>query len=267
MATKRKMKRFLEGGEAQVGTDYTDSHSGMKEAYDADRAAEVAAANKTADPIEALNRTRGFTKSAPETGEGNYPAEVVEVKKTVEKSAKPAAVTPAQIKAAGFDNLRDYLNDKQGLTRRGSPAVEKTVTAAPTTPMAKPAKMSREESIAQIPTSGYRKSPEGEKVDSTELSRNLSAALMGQGSGLATLGKIGTEAMMAKGVANRTLAANAAKEIAERSARVATRRQAAGAREALRRDATFEGGMARGGKVSSASRRADGIAQRGKTRI
>jgi len=37
-------------------------------------------------------------------------------------SDKPKIVTKEQMKAAGFDNLRDYLNDKQGLKRRGEPA-------------------------------------------------------------------------------------------------------------------------------------------------
>jgi hypothetical protein len=32
--------------------------------------------------------------------------------------AKPAIVTKEQLKASGFDNLRDYLNDQRGLRRR-----------------------------------------------------------------------------------------------------------------------------------------------------
>jgi hypothetical protein len=233
MATKRKMKRFEEGGEAE--------------------APEMATATPVADAS---------------------PAEVTELEKLPVRAA-PAArtaradiVTPAQMKAAGFDNLRDYLNDKQGLTRRGSPAVEKTVTAAPATPMAKPVKMSREESIAQIPTSGYRKVAEGESASGSEVGRNLSALMNGTGPGkLATGLTLAAREYTAANAVRRAMEAKAAKEVAARTARVATRRQAAGAKEALRRDATFEGGMARGGKVSSASRRADGIAQRGKTRI
>jgi hypothetical protein len=33
-------------------------------------------------------------------------------------AAKPAIVTKEQLKASGFDNLRDYLNDRRGLKRR-----------------------------------------------------------------------------------------------------------------------------------------------------
>ena len=247
MATKRKTKRFDGETGSEVGRGYEDSNAGMDEV-----AAEVATSKavKEATPDAAVELEKLPARVAPAA-----------------RAARADIVTPAQMKAAGFDNLRDYLNDKQGLTRRGSPAVEKTVTAAPATPMAKPVKMSREESIAQIPTSSRLYSTVGgQSASGSELGRNLSAALMGQGSGLATLGKIGAEAMMAKGVANRASASKAAKEIAERSARVATRRKAAGAKEALRRDATFEGGMARGGSVSAASRRADGIATKGKTR-
>lgn len=91
---------------------------------------ELEAANKTDDPIQALNRTKKWTDTGDEdsTSSGTKAAES-EVEpgwtttKTVtveKKPSKPAIVTPAQIKAAGFDNLRDYLNDKQGFTRRGS---------------------------------------------------------------------------------------------------------------------------------------------------
>jgi hypothetical protein len=42
------------------------------------------------------------------------------------ESNKPKVVTKEQMKAAGFDNLRDYLNDKQGLKRRGDSASPST---------------------------------------------------------------------------------------------------------------------------------------------
>jgi hypothetical protein len=267
MATKRKTKRFDGETGSEVGRGYEDSNSGMKEAYDADRAAEVAAANKTSDPIEALNRTRGFTKSAPETGEGNYPAEVVEVKKTVEKAAKPAVVTPAQMKAAGFDNLRDYLNDKQGLTRRSESAAKKTVTAAPATPSAKASKMSREESIAQIPTSSRLYSTVGgQSASGSELGRNVDAALAGSGGIGQAIGRGGVKlAQMLAGRGSKAIAEAAStapylKELGYSAPRIG--------REALKIGREpLKIGMKKGGSVSSASRRADGIAQRGKTRI
>jgi len=39
---------------------------------------------------------------------------------------KAPVVTPAMIKAAGFDNLRDYMNAQQGLVRRGEKTAPKT---------------------------------------------------------------------------------------------------------------------------------------------
>ena len=45
--------------------------------------------------------------------------------------AKPAIVTKEQLKASGFDNLRDYLNAQRGLTRRGESAPRKPAAAAP----------------------------------------------------------------------------------------------------------------------------------------
>jgi hypothetical protein len=43
--------------------------------------------------------------------------------------AKPAIGTKEQLKASGFDNLRDYLNDRRGLTRRGESSPRKPAAA------------------------------------------------------------------------------------------------------------------------------------------
>jgi hypothetical protein len=51
----------------------------------------------------------------------NLPEKIISNEKTINYD-KPKIVTKEQMKAAGFDNLRDYLNDKQGLKRRGEPA-------------------------------------------------------------------------------------------------------------------------------------------------
>jgi len=44
---------------------------------------------------------------------------------------KPAIVTKEQLKASGFDNLRDYLNAQRGLKRRGESTPRKPAAAAP----------------------------------------------------------------------------------------------------------------------------------------
>jgi hypothetical protein len=42
------------------------------------------------------------------------------------RPGQQAVVTMDTVKAAGFDNLRDYLNDKKGLVRRGEKPAEKS---------------------------------------------------------------------------------------------------------------------------------------------
>jgi hypothetical protein len=49
----------------------------------------------------------------------------MEDKKPAKAAAKPAIVTEEQLKASGFDNLRDYLNDRRGLNRRGESSPRK----------------------------------------------------------------------------------------------------------------------------------------------
>jgi len=173
-------------------------------------------------------------------------------------AAKPRVVGKKELEASGL-SLRDFMNKERGLTRRGSSAPAETKEKAP----AASVKMSREESIAKIPTGGYPKVEEGESASGSELGRNVRNT-MSAASGLGL--PVGVANAFAEKAATGRAAANAAKEVAARTARVAARREAAGAKEALRRDATFEGGMARGGKVKSASSRGDGCAQRGKTR-
>jgi hypothetical protein len=53
----------------------------------------------------------------------------MEDKKPAKTAAKPAIVTKEQLKASGFDNLRDYLNDRRGLTRRGESSPRKPAAA------------------------------------------------------------------------------------------------------------------------------------------
>jgi hypothetical protein len=60
----------------------------------------------------------------------------MEDKKPAKAASNPAIVTIEQLKASRFDNLRDYLNDQRGLTRRGEssprkPAADKAVSRGP----------------------------------------------------------------------------------------------------------------------------------------
>jgi hypothetical protein len=59
------------------------------------------------DPFSAVRKPSGEIMREPAKEPAKTPAK-----------AKPAIVTKEQLKASGFDNLRDYLNDKRGLKRR-----------------------------------------------------------------------------------------------------------------------------------------------------
>lgn len=142
------------------------------------------------------------------------------------KPKKSSIVTKEQLKASGFDNLRDYMNAQKGLTRRGDktakPAAAKP--AAVKTESAKPAAVKSggpdKATVSSLMDSVVKTSPmkitEGRKVDPNVMrSMRLSA------------GKDDEYGMKKGGKVKK---------------------------------------YAKGGSVSSASKRADGCAQRGKTR-
>ena len=126
------------------------------------------------------------------------------------KPSKPAIVTKEQLAKSGYDNLRDYLNAKQGLTRRK----EKDPTAGDS-----PDKAAQEAADAIDP-----------------------GKTMGQPS------------IMDKSPAERNA-----------MVKLGLQRQE-GERAVKEFKAKKAAGYAQGGSVSSASRRADGIATKGKTR-
>jgi hypothetical protein len=134
--------------------------------------------------------------------------------------AKTPIVSAKQLADSGFTNLRDYLNDKRGLTRKGEPVAYRR---------ADPITLDSETGKSRGREPESLQAPMGE----SEMSRAAARAMRGD--------------------------PNAA------------------AREALSRGEGDEAGnlmkrggsvkkMASGGSVGSASKRADGIAQRGKTR-
>jgi hypothetical protein len=132
-----------------------------------------------------------------------------------------------------------------------------------------------------IPGQSVRAPQGGERVDSTELSRNLFNGLnaLGAAGKLAGVGKMATEAA----TMGRVQRAYNAQQAARRAAEGLSPAEAAAARQRLS-EAAFEGGMKKGGSVkakgksksvkmasggsarSSASKRGDGIASKGRTR-
>ncbi len=77
-------------------------------------------------------------KKDMDLGSGTRKAKPTNLKKS--NGNKPKVVTPKMIKDAGFTTLRDYLNDKRGLTRKDGKKVVKTSTksSAPKAPPAAP---------------------------------------------------------------------------------------------------------------------------------
>ena len=132
------------------------------------------------------------------------------------KPKKSSIVTKEQLKASGFDNLRDYMNAQKGLTRRG----DKTAKPAAAKPAAAKSGGPDKATVSSLMDSVVKTSPmkitEGRKVDPNVMrSMRLSA------------GKDDEYGMKKGGKVKK---------------------------------------YAKGGTVSSASKRADGCAQRGKTR-
>jgi len=213
---------------------------------------------------------------------------------------KPKTVTKEELAKSGM-SLRDYMNKQQGLTRRGgTPAASKADTPVE---RGLPAMSVKERSvaIAQIPLDGDRTPVKGESASGSELGRNVKNTLnsmagfkgvqLGQAAveGLATPRAIAA----AKGLMSGKPAAEV-RRIEPTMTSAAEKAKLAGE---LRRGATptnftspsktasakrtrkmnddevgvefrkggYAKGYASGGSVS-ASRRGDGIAQRGKTR-
>ncbi len=92
--------------------------------------------------------------------------------------SKPKIVTKEELAKSGL-SLREYMNKQQGLTpRKDKAAAPSKASAAPK--VAAPEPMSREDSIAQIPTGGTRAAPtpgDGRSVNGSDLSRNISNTL------------------------------------------------------------------------------------------
>jgi hypothetical protein len=175
----KKVKRFQEGG-----YEDTDDYKNLTKAQAREDA-------NAAEP--GTETTAAFMKR---TGTKAYPP----MSRTF--TSKGPIVTKEQMKKAGFDNLRDYLNAERGLTRRSDKSTANKETA---------------KSESKAPTSP-RVSDTGEEA--SRLSRRMpnpvpSVNLMNATKGTVKLG---------------------------------------------------EANLRKGGTVSSASKRADGIATRGKTK-
>lgn len=174
--------------------------------------------------------------------------------------AKPAIVTKEQLKASGFDNLRDYLNAQRGLTRRGESAPRKAAAAAP--------------------RGSYRGTQEEGNAGEDEARKALAERRAKEREIRNRQTDPGLTPGQAKSQRDAEMKRDAAKTGSQRLAEKADRagniyqrsRDAQKKKDEERKMRSQPRGrmkaadMASGGSVSSASKRADGIAVRGKTR-
>lgn len=217
MATKRKIKRFAEGGSdemsmedarAQAGTPENESNAGMKEAYDSERG----------DAFGAEKQKFSNVKDFPASS-GEAPAR-----------KKPAIVTKEQLAKSGFTNLRDYLNDQQHLKRRG----EKATPSKAEFPEPARGNMENLGRPAKSTTS-YETPYDRMNRENRESGRDFDSLI-----------KRGVSALKER------MSGDSGKD------RLVTKRIDTSAQKGM--------GKAKGGAIRSASRRADGIAMRGKTK-
>ena len=97
----------------EVGEAIGDSNEGMKEAYDVGQAEMRinSAKERMRAEAEGARDAGKITESGNQGFGGPGSSRIV-------KAPKPAVVTKEQLAKSGYSNLRDYLNAKQGLTRR-----------------------------------------------------------------------------------------------------------------------------------------------------
>jgi len=162
---------------------------------------------------------------------------------------KQRTVTKEELAKSGL-SLRDFLNKERGLTRRGESAApmpppvpaEVTQTSAPA-PVSAPAdvtKMSANERMKQSMESNLADARSGSgKTDTRSINERIRSS-----SGAEAIGDLLSRAKQ-NYESTRPVSRQVQKE---------------------REQAAARGNLAKGGKVSSASSRGDGIAQRGKTR-
>ena len=175
----------------------------------------------------------------------------------------PRIVTKEELKKSGFTNLRDFLNDERKLKRRdGKPAERVEAKVEPAKPKAEPAKTKIEKpgffrrTIAalggvKLPQADYgteSKDEDNEKPVARSKPVSTAGAISAANQGYKKGGKVESKLMgkEGRGMAKATMQKVASKAVKGHESRMHK--------------------MKSGGTVSSASKRADGIAMKGKTR-
>ena len=275
---KKKAKRYQEGGEAEdkkrglaasnkegsVGFferlrmgNIDDPKSEAYKRFGAGRGKAEAAKQRAAMGSKE-DRERDSREAAVA---GPLKSQATPTKPATPTKAKPAIVTKEQLKASGFDNLRDYLNAQRGLTRRGEssprkPAANKAAVSrgpsrgtqdegdageeaarkAQEAKMAKAREMRKQTDPGDIPANVRRTQEASAKSQRRDMTGFAQMPFSEQMEYLRTKGREGTGFKTKEGSTKK--------------------------KDEMGDYTPFK----KGGTVSSASKRGDGIAMRGKTR-
>jgi hypothetical protein len=187
------------------------------------------------DPFSAARAPSGEIKREPAKAPAKTPG-------------KAPIVTKEQLKASGFDNLRDYLNAQRGLTRRGEKSPRKPAAAAPRGSY----RGTQDEGDAG--EEAARKAQEAKMAKAREMRKQTDP-------GDVPMDVRRTQEASAKSQ-RRDMRGFAQMPFSEQMEYLRTKgKEGTGFKTKDR-----SSGMKAGGAVSSASKRADGIAVRGKTR-
>ena len=282
----KRAKRFDDGG--GVG----DSNEGMKEAYDYDRAMRMAEVDSKSDYSPKPEITT-FNEKTGVKGDGG----------SRKGDSGNRVVSKKELADSGL-SLRDFLNKERGLTRRSEPAAKTTSKDAPKADTA-PKQSQAEKDYAEAEAKAKTPEAKAERAKQIEgqAAENMTGDFLPMGRLVKAAGAAGTALAKFGGPKGLTMAERQALPAPaprltgpskadlvsrDRAARAAGRQEEMlkenasryglnpkspgyeGASRAVRKelgDGEFTLGMKRGGAVkSSASSRADGIAQRGKTK-
>ena len=276
---KKKAKRYQEGGEAEdkkrgLAASNKEGSVGFferlrmgniddpkSEAYKRFGAGRGKA--ETAKEKAAIKAYKGPSEAGMGTPDSPSPftgstGERAPAKAAAKKPAKAPIVTKEQLKASGFDNLRDYLNAQRGLTRRGESSPRKPAAAVSRGPsrgtqdegnageeaarkaqeakMAKAREMRKQTDPGDVPANVRRTQEASAKSKRRDMTGFAQMPFSEQMKYLSTKGKEGTGFKTKEGSTKK--------------------------KDEMGDYTPFK----KGGTVSSASKRADGIAVRGKTR-
>ncbi len=194
-----------------------------------------------------------LVEAAKAEGERSSDEPLEQISKMAQK--KKSVVTKEEMQRAGFDNLRDYLNAQRGLTRRGEKPVESK--PAESKPAAKTESASVEVRASRLPRST---DDDSSSVFAPRAKEAVAKAKERLTSGREFSSKP-AESKASRSEEDSSVFAPGARELMSRLKTRLTSGHEFGKKH---------GGKihkyAKGGSVGSASKRADGIAMRGKTR-